>query len=119
MWRSKSKAVLILGQKGLSGSTRVLQQNKHYARIIHTSSLPNSNDFLTPRRWRQQQQQQQQQQRLFNESSTQRRRFLGCGDGEEGNVLSKVYEEKLVLGYIFSFFSFFPSTISCIIIIFS
>nr|POF09078.1 coenzyme q-binding protein coq10 like, mitochondrial [Quercus suber] len=30
---------------------------------------------------------------------TQRRRFLGCGDGEEGSVLSKVYEEKLVLGY--------------------
>ena len=118
MWRSKSKAVLILGQKGLSGSTRVLQHNKPYARIIHTSSLPNSNDFLTPWRW-QQQQQQQQQLRLFNESSTQRRRFLGCGDGEEGGVLSKVYEEKLVLGYIFSFFSFFPSTISCIIIIFS
>ncbi|KAK9985141.1 hypothetical protein SO802_034666 [Lithocarpus litseifolius] len=93
MWRSKSKAVLILGQKGLSG-TRVLQHNKHYARIIHTSSLPNSNDFLTPWRWRQ-----QQQQRLFNESSTQRRRFLGCGDGEEGSVLSKVYEERLVLGY--------------------
>ncbi|XP_030948048.1 coenzyme Q-binding protein COQ10 homolog, mitochondrial isoform X2 [Quercus lobata] len=97
MWRSKSKAVLILGQKGLSGSTRVLQHNKPYARIIHTSSLPNSNDFLT--RWRWQQQQQQQQLRLFNESSTQRRRFLGCGDGEEGGVLSKVYEEKLVLGY--------------------
>lgn len=96
MWRSKSKAVLILGQKGLSG-TRVLQHNKHYARIIHTSSLTNSNDFLTPWRWRKQQQ--QQQQRLFNESSTQRRRFLGCGDGEEGSVLSKVYEEKLVLGY--------------------
>jgi len=94
MWRSKSKAVLILGQKGLSGSTRVLQHNKPYARIIHTSSLPNSNDFLTPWRW-----QQQQQLRLFNESSTQRRRFLGCGDGEEGGVLSKVYEEKLVLGY--------------------
>ncbi|KAF3956698.1 hypothetical protein CMV_018202 [Castanea mollissima] len=99
MWRSKSKAVLVLGQNGLSG-TRVLQQqhNKRYARIIHTSSLPNnSNDFLSPWRWRQQEQ--QQQQRLFNESSTQRRRFLGCGDGEEGNVLSKVHEEKLVLGY--------------------
>ncbi|KAK3029452.1 hypothetical protein RJ639_037737 [Escallonia herrerae] len=32
-------------------------------------------------------------------SVVQRRGFLGCGDGEEGNVLSKVYEEKRVLGY--------------------
>ncbi|KAL8130905.1 hypothetical protein AgCh_007000 [Apium graveolens] len=29
----------------------------------------------------------------------QRRGFLGCGDGEEGNVLAKVYEERRVLGY--------------------
>ncbi|KAL5847406.1 hypothetical protein ACOSQ3_010930 [Xanthoceras sorbifolium] len=29
----------------------------------------------------------------------QRRQFLGCGDGEEGDVLSKVYEERRVLGY--------------------
>nr|GMC56141.1 coenzyme Q-binding protein COQ10 homolog, mitochondrial [Ipomoea batatas] len=30
----------------------------------------------------------------------QRRTFLGCGDGEEGgNMLSKVYNEKCVLGY--------------------
>ncbi|KAK2660294.1 hypothetical protein Ddye_006827 [Dipteronia dyeriana] len=28
----------------------------------------------------------------------QRRQFLGCGDGEEGDVLSKVYEERRVLG---------------------
>lgn len=32
-------------------------------------------------------------------SIVQRRGFLGCGDGDEGNVLSKVYEEKIVLGY--------------------
>lgn len=32
-------------------------------------------------------------------SVIQTRRFLGCGDGEEGGVLSKVYEEKRVLGY--------------------
>lgn len=32
-------------------------------------------------------------------SAVQRRDFLGCGDGEEGNVLSKVYEERRVLGY--------------------
>ncbi|CAI0558131.1 unnamed protein product [Linum tenue] len=32
-------------------------------------------------------------------SVVQRRRFLGCGDGEEGGVLSKVYEERRVLGY--------------------
>ena len=47
--------------------------------------------------------------RLFNESSShaalQRRRFLGCGDGEEGGVLSKVYEERRVLGYNFLFFA--------------
>jgi len=38
--------------------------------------------------------------RLFDNSHTvQTRRFLGCGDGDEGGVLSKVYEEKCVLGY--------------------
>lgn len=36
-------------------------------------------------------------QNLYN--VMQRRRFLGCGDGEEGSVLSRVYEEKRVLGY--------------------
>lgn len=30
---------------------------------------------------------------------TQARCFLGCGDGEEGGVLSKVYEERRVMGY--------------------
>ncbi|XP_035817356.1 protein COQ10 A isoform X1 [Zea mays] len=30
---------------------------------------------------------------------TQTRCFLGCGDGEEGGVLSKVYEERRVMGY--------------------
>uniref|UniRef100_A0A1D1YUM5 Coenzyme Q-binding protein COQ10, mitochondrial n=1 Tax=Anthurium amnicola TaxID=1678845 RepID=A0A1D1YUM5_9ARAE len=29
----------------------------------------------------------------------QTRWFLGCGDGEEGNVLSKNYEERRVIGY--------------------
>lgn len=28
----------------------------------------------------------------------QRRGFLGCGDGEEGGMLSKVHEERRVLG---------------------
>ncbi|KAF5747046.1 coenzyme Q-binding protein COQ10 mitochondrial [Tripterygium wilfordii] len=32
-------------------------------------------------------------------SFVQKRQFLGCGDGEEGSVLSKVYEERRVLGY--------------------
>ncbi|EEF52400.1 coenzyme Q-binding protein COQ10 homolog, mitochondrial [Ricinus communis] len=36
--------------------------------------------------------------RLYNNNS-QKRQFLGCGDGEEGGVLSKVYEERRVLGY--------------------
>ncbi|KAF9595712.1 hypothetical protein IFM89_003454 [Coptis chinensis] len=31
--------------------------------------------------------------------SAQIRGFLGCGDGEEGSVLSKTYEEKRVMGY--------------------
>ncbi|CAN8231615.1 unnamed protein product [Cochlearia groenlandica] len=38
----------------------------------------------------------------FVSSLVQRRRFLGCGDGEEGGgggELSKVYEERRVLGY--------------------
>ncbi|OVA16437.1 hypothetical protein BVC80_243g50 [Macleaya cordata] len=29
----------------------------------------------------------------------QKRRFLGCGDGSNGNVLSKTHEERRVLGY--------------------
>ncbi|KAJ0982566.1 hypothetical protein J5N97_010821 [Dioscorea zingiberensis] len=32
-------------------------------------------------------------------SNAQTRWFLGCGDGEEGGVLSKVHEEKRVIGY--------------------
>ncbi|MQM05235.1 hypothetical protein Taro_038040 [Colocasia esculenta] len=32
-------------------------------------------------------------------SAGQTRLFLGCGDGEEGNVLSKSHEERRVLGY--------------------
>lgn len=36
---------------------------------------------------------------ICNSSSiVQRRGFIGCGDGEEGNVLAKVYEEKRVMG---------------------
>lgn len=35
---------------------------------------------------------------LSNANNFQRRSFLGCGDGEEGGVLSKIYEEKRVLG---------------------
>ncbi|KAJ7958155.1 coenzyme Q-binding protein COQ10-like, mitochondrial-like [Quillaja saponaria] len=34
-----------------------------------------------------------------NSNAVQTRWFLGCGDGEEGCVLSKVYEERRVLGY--------------------
>ncbi|RWW48380.1 hypothetical protein BHE74_00045560 [Ensete ventricosum] len=26
--------------------------------------------------------------------------FLGCGDGEEGSLLSKIYEERRVMGYV-------------------
>ncbi|KAF6174752.1 hypothetical protein GIB67_031276 [Kingdonia uniflora] len=32
-------------------------------------------------------------------NAVQTRQFLGCGDGEEGSILSKTYEEKIVLGY--------------------
>lgn len=31
-------------------------------------------------------------------SAVQSRRFLGCGDGEEAGVLSKIYEERRVMG---------------------
>ncbi|KAF8024664.1 hypothetical protein BT93_F1748 [Corymbia citriodora subsp. variegata] len=36
---------------------------------------------------------------LHSGDAVQTRRFLGCGDGEEGGALSKVYEERRVLGY--------------------
>ncbi|XVF39934.1 hypothetical protein PTKIN_Ptkin01aG0072500 [Pterospermum kingtungense] len=36
---------------------------------------------------------------FFNHCTLPKRRFLGCGDGEEGGVLSKVYEERIVMGY--------------------
>ena len=39
-------------------------------------------------------------------SSVQKRGFLGCGDGEEGNPIAKVYEEKRVLGLVFLLFFF-------------
>lgn len=32
-------------------------------------------------------------------AASQTRSFLGCGDGAEGSVLSKVYEERRVMGY--------------------
>ncbi|KAK1264312.1 hypothetical protein QJS04_geneDACA009453 [Acorus gramineus] len=32
-------------------------------------------------------------------NASQMRRFLGCGDGEEGNVLSRNYEERRAIGY--------------------
>ncbi|KAK8585027.1 hypothetical protein V6N13_138968 [Hibiscus sabdariffa] len=37
--------------------------------------------------------------KFFSHYTLQRRQFLGCGDGEEGGVLSKVYEERIVMGY--------------------
>lgn len=36
--------------------------------------------------------------------NSQIRRFLGCGDGDEGNVLSKTYEERRVIGYVATLF---------------
>ncbi|XP_030540030.1 coenzyme Q-binding protein COQ10 homolog, mitochondrial-like [Rhodamnia argentea] len=36
---------------------------------------------------------------LHSGDAVQTRRFLGCGDGEEGGDLSRVYEERRVLGY--------------------
>lgn len=50
----------------------------------------------------------------------QKRGFLGCGDGEEGNMLAKVYEERRVMGYAsfnydfpFSFLLFFNQSVLC------
>ncbi|PIA59877.1 hypothetical protein AQUCO_00400624v1 [Aquilegia coerulea] len=37
--------------------------------------------------------------KLVQQQNVQVRNFIGCGDGEEGNVLSKNYEERRVLGY--------------------
>lgn len=44
-----------------------------------------------------------QNRKVFSESfrdirAVQSRRFLGCGDGEEAGVLSKIYEERRVMG---------------------
>ncbi|GMH04035.1 hypothetical protein Nepgr_005874 [Nepenthes gracilis] len=36
---------------------------------------------------------------VFAYEKIQRRCFLGCGDGDEGSSLSKVHEERLVIGY--------------------
>lgn len=36
---------------------------------------------------------------LLGTNVVQRRGFLGCGDGDEGSLVSKVHEEKRVLGY--------------------
>lgn len=36
--------------------------------------------------------------RMRCSSAVQRRSFLGCVDGEEGGVLSKVYEERRIIG---------------------
>lgn len=37
--------------------------------------------------------------RMCCSSAVQRRSFLGCVDGEEGGILSKVYEERRIIGY--------------------
>lgn len=39
--------------------------------------------------------------RIISNIVLQKRGFLGCGDGEEGNMLSKVHEERRVLGQLF------------------
>lgn len=36
-------------------------------------------------------------------TAVQRRGFLGCGDGEEGSMVSKLYEERRILGYVCSY----------------
>ncbi|KAG4193853.1 hypothetical protein ERO13_A06G018666v2 [Gossypium hirsutum] len=37
--------------------------------------------------------------KISDRYTLQKRRFLGCGDGEEGGALSKVHEEKIIMGY--------------------
>lgn len=36
-------------------------------------------------------------------AAVQRRGFLGCGDGEEGSMVSKLHEERRILGYVCSY----------------
>lgn len=36
--------------------------------------------------------------------------FLGCGDGEEGSILSKIYEERRVIGLLFPLILLFRAT---------
>ncbi|TYJ28720.1 hypothetical protein E1A91_A06G019900v1 [Gossypium mustelinum] len=37
--------------------------------------------------------------KISDRYTLQKRRFLGCGDGEEGGALSKVHKEKIIMGY--------------------
>ncbi|KAL9238174.1 hypothetical protein vseg_012638 [Gypsophila vaccaria] len=36
---------------------------------------------------------------VLDAASFQRRSFLGCGDGDQGTALSKLHEERLIIGY--------------------
>lgn len=77
-----------------NGQSRKLDQIRRFSSIarVETSSVHkligshhNVNSSLTSVRYN-------------NANIVQRRQFLGCGDGEEGDGLSKVYEERRVLG---------------------
>lgn len=98
----KALGSLMLRENGFRHSIRSLKNNRQLQKFdqiqcissitgIETPSFRNSANGLNDLKfsWRS----------LFNDSHTvQKRRFMGCGDGEEGGVLSKVYEERRVLG---------------------
>ncbi|KAI3513110.1 hypothetical protein L1887_20436 [Cichorium endivia] len=104
--KSTSKAVgqLITCKNGVRRLTRCLQnnpepenyvQNRCFQNIGNVKTFPSSCQTVSGTH--------KDPPFLQNKSSgilVQRRGFLGCGDGDEGsNVLSKVHEEKRIMGY--------------------
>lgn len=76
----ESNAQLRISDQGRFLNSIAGRQNRHFHKSF--SSRNHSKPFIGC---------------LLNNNSVQTRQFLGCGDGEEG-VLSKVYEERRVLG---------------------
>lgn len=67
-----------------------------YRNVRHVRCIPGVETSSIPRLF-------DQDRNIFSESfrdtsAVQTRQFLGCGDGEESGVLSKIYEERRVMG---------------------
>lgn len=105
--KSTSKAVgqLITSKNGIKRLTRCLQnnpklencvQNRCFRSISSIETFPSSCQTISGSS----SSTQKDLQNLSSGVLIQRRGFLGCGDGDEGsNVLSKVHQEKRIMGY--------------------